>query len=164
MNIKFSLILFLSIIVLHGCKVPVVTDQYEAKDIYGTSIGHLANNYRYSRKMIYYTENKTKLKARDKSVEFIWGQDSLSKYIINKYYQHPMCVEDQFNTHVLFCILFDKNLSIKEIRIYQLNKIYDNFKYYEIIKEVIKGTDGMWYKTTKKKSNWYVYHYHGRFY
>ena len=108
-----------------------------------------------SDKTIYYLETGEKIIATNNGVEFCKGRDSLSNYLSVKYVNHPNYGWIDYNMHLFFVILFDKNLTIKEIRIVNGYDKY-HYSFEDIFIEELKNTEGMWCKS-KPGKDWYFY-------
>jgi hypothetical protein len=134
--------------------------QQAIKDIYGRPISFLLDDNRD----IYYLEDGKRIIAYLRGVEFNGGRDSLSKYLLTKYVNHPSYNYMEYNIYEYFFILFNKNIEIKEVRI-MYRKYNDNKRYYydSIFVDALKNTSGMWHKTTEDKE-WYIYFHRQRIY
>lgn len=149
----FTLSLFACSFAFPGCQpsknitAPVVTD-LSGKPLYHPS---------HSDELIYYLETGEKIIATDNGVEFCEGRDSLSNYLSIKYVNHPNYNWIDYNMRIFFTILFDKDLTIKEVRV---SNRYDKHKYpfEDIFIQELKNTEGKWCKLKPGKEWYYYFH------
>ena len=107
--------------------------------------------------IVYVTKEGKQLEIKLNQVVFKDGDDHLKEYLRKNYYK-PNVWDDDYCYRVFFFILFDSNLSIKEIRgsIPPL-RFYTELKKKRIklYAEGLKRTKSKWKKITNQK--WYVY-------
>ena len=63
---------------------------------------------------------------------------------------------NELNQRVFICLLFDKDLNIKEIRFLPPAISYRREYYEKLFTRIAKSTQGQWKKAIANK-NWYVY-------
>ena len=107
--------------------------------------------------IVYITKEGKHLEIKLNQVIFKGGDDNLKEYLRNNYYESNDW-DDDYSYRVFFFILFDSNLSIKEIRgsIPPLRYYTESKK--KRIKLYTKGlrrTKSKWKKISNQK--WYVY-------
>ena len=103
----------------------------------------------------YYTLKGERIPIDASSIEYKYGRDSLNDYIRSGYYNHPDYNWREVNITLYYCILFDKELSIQEIRFYkmgisnELKNILEIEGHLSIIKQVLLKSQNRW--ISKKK-------------
>ena len=129
------------------------TDTDYVRDAYGMPLFDLTEE-----DSLYYTYITTRgerLKVRRFGVEFRGGRDSLYDYVMSAYYKQVNDNSDYSQT-ILFDILFDKELQIKEIRQLPRKFMYKEERNHKLFTSILKSTSGKWYKLVEG-DNWYLY-------
>ena len=103
----------------------------------------------------YITTRGERLKVRRFGVEFRGGRDSLYDYVMSAYYKQRNDDMDSYQI-MLFYILFDKELQIKEIRQYPHKFIYKEERNRKLFTSILESTSGRWYKLVGG-DEWYLY-------
>ena len=106
----------------------------------------------------YHTLKGERIPIEELSIGYKYGKDSLNDYIRSGYYNHSDYNWREVNITLYYCILFDNELSIQEIRFYkmgisnELKNILEKEGHLSIIKQVLLESQNKWI-TKKKCSN-----------
>ena len=114
-------------------------------DVHGLP-AYKIDSLKEDRSVIYYTKNGRKLNAST-ALHYKGGYKILSAYCDSAYFNREDNDQNELNASALYCILFDKKLKIREIRIIK-RRGYSNIRYsYDnLIKKILLGTEGNWEK------------------
>jgi len=94
-------------------------------------------------------------------IKYLGGLNSLNTFCDSAYYNRPDYNYQELNATADYCILFDKDLHIKEIRIYKRFG-YDNknYNYDGLVKNILLKTEGKWIKAGAPLTEWQFYFGH----
>lgn len=110
----------------------------------------------YSNDSIIYTDTHGKVMLADNKVEFMYGADSLSWHVFSTYCKSPLYDGNDYRLLVPYCILFDNELNMIEIRLFGRspfrNNMYDKFLE-SVLKEVKEG----WRLKEGSKRTWHIF-------
>ncbi|RCW31110.1 hypothetical protein [Marinilabilia salmonicolor] len=122
-------------------------------DIYGEPIISYNGDSLKSGDAEYYKKGRSVRIGFD--VKYVGGVDSLKKHIIESYYEHSDYNHQEVNTTLFFCVFFDENLKIENVRFIdvgfsnQQKALLQNNLNLKIITEIIKETEGEWHIKSK---------------
>ncbi len=126
-------------------------------DVDGVILLELHSRKGQSDSIVYFNNKKETINVSS-DVDYIGGWKLLNIYFDSLYFNRKDYNYIELNAFVRYCILFDSKLRIKEIRI--IKRIgYDctSYNYDELIKNILKKTEGKWRKTKKQSNKWYLF-------
>lgn len=107
---------------------------------------------------LYYVLPQGKTISVSKDINY-WGGDSkLGAFIDHMYYQRFDYNHQEMNNIIRFCIIFDNNLKIRDIRfLKRFHGLNDILKNYLMVYKILSDTENQWVVEDKATHKWYVY-------
>ena len=123
------------------------------------------DSYKFTTDSIYYIKANRNLVKLICDIDFLGGIVKLNAFCDSLYYNRTDYNYQEMNQTIRYCIIFDENLHIKDIRILsRFHDMYDKIRYYIMFHNMLLRTEGLWQLKDNKTYTWHLYNGRYTFY